>query len=157
MEDRLLFSFCGYISLLVFELLLLVTLCFYYYYYYFQIFKKVMWLVLVSIWKREQFHFIEMVNQWMMRFKEFEHILLVQYPTIIHCLVFPFFSLRLLRLSNVVRKGLAYFPAVSLSFSERCEINFGLYPFEYPIEGYSPLDITPTRCVIDHFEISSIL
>jgi len=41
--------------------------------------------------------------------------------------------------------GLAYFPAISLSFSERCEVNFGLYPFEYPIEGYKPLDITPSR------------
>jgi len=53
--------------------------------------------------------------------------------------------------------GLAYFPAVSLNLSERCEINFGLRPFEYPIEieGYKPLDITPNLYVRFGYIISN--
>ncbi|KAE7998172.1 hypothetical protein FH972_002743 [Carpinus fangiana] len=31
-----------------------------------------------------------------------------------------------------------YYPAISLSQGERCELNFGSRPFKYPIEGYLP-------------------
>jgi len=35
--------------------------------------------------------------------------------------------------------GLAYFPAISLSFGEKCYLNFGSRPFEYPVENFMPL------------------
>ncbi|KAL2907157.1 E3 ubiquitin-protein ligase RKP [Bienertia sinuspersici] len=39
--------------------------------------------------------------------------------------------------------GLGYFPAVSLSQGERCDLNFGARPFKYPIEGFLPLQDPP--------------
>lgn len=39
--------------------------------------------------------------------------------------------------------GVAYFPALSLSQGERCEINFGGRPFVYPTEGFAPLQASP--------------
>lgn len=36
-------------------------------------------------------------------------------------------------------EGLAYFPTVSLSFSEKCFMNYGALPFEYPVDGYQPM------------------
>ncbi|XP_059431875.1 E3 ubiquitin-protein ligase RKP isoform X2 [Corylus avellana] len=36
-----------------------------------------------------------------------------------------------------IRK-MGYYPAISLSQGERCELNFGSRPFKYPIEGYLP-------------------
>ena len=41
------------------------------------------------------------------------------------------------------RKGLAYFPALSLSHGEHCTLNFGNTPFQYPIEGFRPLQDPP--------------
>lgn len=41
------------------------------------------------------------------------------------------------------RSMLAYFPALSLSHGERCELNFGSKPFRYPVEGFTPLE-TPS-------------
>jgi Kip1 ubiquitination-promoting complex protein 1 len=41
------------------------------------------------------------------------------------------------------RKGLAYFPALSLSHGEHCTLNFGNTPFQYPIEGFKPLQDPP--------------
>lgn len=38
--------------------------------------------------------------------------------------------------------GLAYFPAVSLSYGERCYMNFGSRPFKYPVQDYLPLHIS---------------
>lgn len=35
--------------------------------------------------------------------------------------------------------GFGYYPAISLSQGERCELNFGSRPFKYPIEGYLPI------------------
>lgn len=35
--------------------------------------------------------------------------------------------------------GIAYFPAVSISYGEKCSLNFGSRPFQYPLEGYAPL------------------
>lgn len=40
--------------------------------------------------------------------------------------------------------GLGYFPAVSLSQGERCDLNFGARPFKYPIEGFFPLQDPPS-------------
>ncbi|KAE8700087.1 E3 ubiquitin-protein ligase RKP [Hibiscus syriacus] len=39
--------------------------------------------------------------------------------------------------------GFGYYPAVSLSQGERCELNFGSRPFKYPIDDYFPLQATP--------------
>ena len=36
-----------------------------------------------------------------------------------------------------------YHPAVSLSQGERCELNFGVRPFKYPIQGFLPLQEPP--------------
>eukprot|EP00794_Sanderia_malayensis_P005876 gene5877-6566_t len=40
-------------------------------------------------------------------------------------------------------KGYAYFPAISLSFAEVVQLNFGGTPYRYPVEGYSPLQDPP--------------
>ncbi|KAL8160739.1 hypothetical protein V2J09_002276 [Rumex salicifolius] len=39
--------------------------------------------------------------------------------------------------------GLGYFPAVSLSHGEKCDLNFGGRPFKFPIEGFLPLQDPP--------------
>ncbi|KAB2597297.1 E3 ubiquitin-protein ligase RKP-like [Pyrus ussuriensis x Pyrus communis] len=39
--------------------------------------------------------------------------------------------------------GSGYYPAVSLSQGERCELNFGARPFRFPIERYLPLQAPP--------------
>ncbi|XP_051550030.1 E3 ubiquitin-protein ligase RNF123-like [Myxocyprinus asiaticus] len=40
--------------------------------------------------------------------------------------------------------GVAYFPAISLSFKESVAFNFGSRPLRYPVEGYLPLQSPPT-------------
>eukprot|EP01105_Mastigella_eilhardi_P026976 TRINITY_DN8041_c0_g1_i1.p1 TRINITY_DN8041_c0_g1~~TRINITY_DN8041_c0_g1_i1.p1 ORF type:complete len:1095 (+),score=263.00 TRINITY_DN8041_c0_g1_i1:275-3286(+) len=35
--------------------------------------------------------------------------------------------------------GVAYYPGISLSRAERAQLNFGAFPFRYPIEGFLPL------------------
>ncbi|XP_024125498.1 E3 ubiquitin-protein ligase RNF123 [Oryzias melastigma] len=40
--------------------------------------------------------------------------------------------------------GIAYFPAISLSFKESVAFNFGSRPLRYPVEGYLPLQDPPT-------------
>ncbi|XP_059624370.1 E3 ubiquitin-protein ligase RKP isoform X2 [Cornus florida] len=40
--------------------------------------------------------------------------------------------------------GLGYYPAISLSQGERCELNFGGRPFRYPIEGFLPIQAPPS-------------
>ncbi|XP_057181519.1 E3 ubiquitin-protein ligase RNF123 [Triplophysa rosa] len=40
--------------------------------------------------------------------------------------------------------GIAYFPAISLSFKESVAFNFGSRPLRYPVEGYLPLQSPPT-------------
>ncbi len=37
--------------------------------------------------------------------------------------------------------SLAYFPTLSLSYAERCDLNFGGRPFAYPVAGYRPLQV----------------
>uniref|UniRef100_V9K7B4 E3 ubiquitin-protein ligase RNF123 n=1 Tax=Callorhinchus milii TaxID=7868 RepID=V9K7B4_CALMI len=39
--------------------------------------------------------------------------------------------------------GLAYFPAISLSFKESVAFNFGSRPIRYPMEGYRPMQNPP--------------
>ncbi|XP_063071315.1 E3 ubiquitin-protein ligase RNF123 [Engraulis encrasicolus] len=39
--------------------------------------------------------------------------------------------------------GVAYFPAISLSFKESVAFNFGSRPLRYPVEGYRPLQDPP--------------
>ncbi|KAK6924149.1 Ubiquitin conjugation factor E4, core [Dillenia turbinata] len=39
--------------------------------------------------------------------------------------------------------GLGYYPAISMSQGERCELNFGAHPFKYPIDGFLPLQAPP--------------
>lgn len=39
---------------------------------------------------------------------------------------------------------LAYFPALSLSHGERCDLNFGSRPFRYPVDDFKPLTLPPT-------------
>lgn len=38
-----------------------------------------------------------------------------------------------------IKRGTGYFPAISLSYGEKSLFNFGRRPFEYPVEGFSPL------------------
>ena len=46
--------------------------------------------------------------------------------------------------TNVIQgPGHAYFPAVSLSYTERCMFNFGGHPFRYKGGGYAPLQPPP--------------
>ncbi|XP_073793682.1 E3 ubiquitin-protein ligase RNF123 isoform X3 [Danio rerio] len=44
--------------------------------------------------------------------------------------------------------GVAYFPAISLSFKESVAFNFGSRPLRYPVEGYLPLQSPPTADLI---------
>nr|XP_034961836.1 E3 ubiquitin-protein ligase RNF123 isoform X2 [Zootoca vivipara] len=45
---------------------------------------------------------------------------------------------------NISRgSGMAYFPAISLSFKESVAFNFGSRPLRYPVEGYWPLQDKP--------------
>ncbi|XP_062843168.1 E3 ubiquitin-protein ligase RNF123 [Trichomycterus rosablanca] len=44
--------------------------------------------------------------------------------------------------------GIAYFPAISLSFKESVAFNFGSRPLRYPVEGYRPLQDPPTADLI---------
>ncbi|KAG9151750.1 hypothetical protein Leryth_002032 [Lithospermum erythrorhizon] len=43
-----------------------------------------------------------------------------------------------------IAPGLGYFPALSLSHGESCELNFGDYPFRYPIKDYLPIVCPPS-------------
>ena len=42
----------------------------------------------------------------------------------------------------------AYFPAISLSHGERCELNFGSRPFLYPVPNFRPLQRPPTGAAL---------
>ncbi|KAM3359728.1 E3 ubiquitin-protein ligase RKP isoform X1 [Capsicum galapagoense] len=44
--------------------------------------------------------------------------------------------------------GLGYYPAISLSQGECCELNFGEIPFRYPVKGFLPIQPPPTRSSI---------
>lgn len=45
--------------------------------------------------------------------------------------------------------GFAYFPTVSLAFTENLTANFGSTPLRYPIEGFSTLQAPPTDYIND--------
>lgn len=49
---------------------------------------------------------------------------------------------------RTMQPSLAYFPAVSLSHTERCILNFGAKPFVYPVQGYQPLQALPSTAVM---------
>lgn len=42
-----------------------------------------------------------------------------------------------------LQPGAAFFPAISISHGEQCEVNFGGRPLRYPVEGYAPLQDPP--------------
>ena len=42
-----------------------------------------------------------------------------------------------------LQPGAAFFPAVSISHGEQCELNFGGRPLRYPVPGYSPIQDPP--------------
>lgn len=44
--------------------------------------------------------------------------------------------------------GIAYFPTLSLAFTENLTANFGATPLRYPVEGYQPLQAMPESQVI---------
>ncbi|KAF2284177.1 hypothetical protein GH714_019794 [Hevea brasiliensis] len=61
--------------------------------------------------------------------------------------------------------GFGYYPAVSISQGERCELNFGARPFKYPIQGFLPLQEPPSvnllatqllRCLSKLFNLQCI-
>uniref|UniRef100_A0A674HV92 E3 ubiquitin-protein ligase RNF123 n=1 Tax=Taeniopygia guttata TaxID=59729 RepID=A0A674HV92_TAEGU len=50
---------------------------------------------------------------------------------------------------NITRgAGMAYFPAISLSFKESVAFNFGSRPLRYPVEGYRPLQDPPVADLV---------
>ncbi|GIL47203.1 hypothetical protein Vafri_4076 [Volvox africanus] len=49
---------------------------------------------------------------------------------------------------RMMQPNLAYFPAVSLSYSERCQLNFGAQPLQYPAPGYQPIQAPPHHGVM---------
>ncbi|XP_074023380.1 E3 ubiquitin-protein ligase RNF123-like isoform X3 [Numenius arquata] len=50
---------------------------------------------------------------------------------------------------NITRgAGMAYFPAISLSFKESVAFNFGSRPLRYPVEGYRPLQDPPAADLV---------
>ncbi|GAV71431.1 SPRY domain-containing protein [Cephalotus follicularis] len=55
--------------------------------------------------------------------------------------------------------GFRYYPAISLSQGERCDLNFGARPFRYPIEGFFPLQAPPflSYCAIQLLQCLSRL
>ncbi|XP_027813430.1 E3 ubiquitin-protein ligase RNF123 isoform X2 [Ovis aries] len=44
--------------------------------------------------------------------------------------------------------GMAYFPAISLSFKESVAFNFGSRPLRYPVAGYRPLQDPPSTSLV---------
>lgn len=46
----------------------------------------------------------------------------------------------------------AYLPGISLSYGERCEVNFGERPFAYPQEGYAPFQAAPSAAELAQAE-----
>jgi hypothetical protein len=46
----------------------------------------------------------------------------------------------------------AYLPGISLSYGERCEVNFGNRPFAYPQEGYAPFQAAPSAAELAQAE-----
>ncbi|XP_048584294.1 E3 ubiquitin-protein ligase RNF123 isoform X2 [Nematostella vectensis] len=53
--------------------------------------------------------------------------------------------------------GFAYFPAVSLSYGESCHLNFGAYPFKFPMEYMNPMQDPPLSDVAKGTELTDCL
>ncbi|XP_014107182.1 PREDICTED: E3 ubiquitin-protein ligase RNF123 [Pseudopodoces humilis] len=59
---------------------------------------------------------------------------------------------------NITRgAGMAYFPAISLSFKESVAFNFGSRPLRYPVEGYRPLQDPPVADLVKARKLLSYL
>ncbi|KAG1334510.1 E3 ubiquitin-protein ligase RKP [Cocos nucifera] len=61
--------------------------------------------------------------------------------------------------------GLGYYPAISLSEGECCDLNFGARPFKYPIDGFLPIQAPPSsrylatyllQCLCRLFEVQCL-
>jgi len=44
--------------------------------------------------------------------------------------------------------GVGYYPAISLSEGECCDLNFGSHPFKYPVAGFLPIQAPPSSVSI---------
>nr|XP_042701285.1 E3 ubiquitin-protein ligase RNF123 isoform X7 [Chrysemys picta bellii] len=59
---------------------------------------------------------------------------------------------------NITRgAGMAYFPAISLSFKESVAFNFGSRPLRYPVEGYRPLQDPPSMDLVEAHKLLGYL
>lgn len=47
--------------------------------------------------------------------------------------------------------GFGYFPAVSLSEGECCDLNFGSRPFKFPVDGFNPIEEPPTMLLYAYY------
>lgn len=54
---------------------------------------------------------------------------------------------------RMLQHGAAYFPGLSLSQGERCDVNFGQVPFVYPVDGHKPLQAPPPTSAESYFRI----
>jgi hypothetical protein len=52
---------------------------------------------------------------------------------------------------RMLQHGAAYFPGLSLSQGERCDVNFGQTPFVHPVEAYAPLQAPPPAAAEGYF------
>ncbi|KIY99145.1 hypothetical protein MNEG_8819 [Monoraphidium neglectum] len=52
---------------------------------------------------------------------------------------------------RVLQHGAAYFPGLSLSQGERCDVNFGQSPFVHPVGGHRPLQAPPPPAAEGYF------
>ncbi|XP_008810251.2 E3 ubiquitin-protein ligase RKP isoform X1 [Phoenix dactylifera] len=64
-----------------------------------------------------------------------------------------------------MERGLGYYPAISLSKGECCDLNFGARPFKYPIDGFLPIQAPPSsryfatyllQCLCRLFEVQCL-
>ncbi|GMH14941.1 hypothetical protein Nepgr_016782 [Nepenthes gracilis] len=53
--------------------------------------------------------------------------------------------------------GKGYFPAISLSHGEKCDLNFGSRPFKYPIAGFFPLQGPPSANALASWLLQCLL
>ena len=57
---------------------------------------------------------------------------------------------------RVLLQGAAYFPGLSLSQGERCDVNFGQTPFVYPVAGHSALQAPPPPAAQAYFRAVTV-
>lgn len=54
-------------------------------------------------------------------------------------------------------KGIAYFPAISISQNERVQVNFGAIPLRHPTENYLPIDDKPRLLIEQSIFLFNVL